>query len=444
MKESQNIEWKNAWRDEYFKWICGFANANGGKLEIGKSDLGDVVGLNDAQKLMEDLPNRIRDLLGIIVDVNLHSENGKDWISIEVSPHPYPVSYRGQYHYRSGSTKQELKGTALDRFLLQKQGKRWDSVPVPHVLENALSADAFAYFRKKATQTNRVDIAILQEDDHSLIEKLRLREKGYLKRAAILLFHADPEEFFTGAYVKIGYFRTEEDLRFQDEIHGHLFEQVEKTMDLLLTKYLEAQIRYEGISRIEEFSYPESAIREALLNAIAHKDYSSGIPIQIKVYESRIAIWNAGELPETWTVADLLKEHASIPFNPDIATVFFRAGLIESWGRGILKIIQESVDAGLPAPTFSYNPSGFRVEFNKAARVSSGKSSEKVRKKFGKSSEKILDMIRQNNNITIAELAEHIGISTRAVEKHLANLKEEKRINRVGSLKGGHWEVIEE
>ena len=126
----------------------------------------------------------------------------------------------------------------------------------------------------------------------------------YLKRAALLLFHPDPEQFFTGAYVKIGFFRTLSDLRFQDVISGYLFEQVEKTMDLLMSKYLEAQIRYEGISRIEEFPYPEAALREALLNAIAHKDYGSGNPIQIKVYNDRINFWNAGQLPDQLTRKD--------------------------------------------------------------------------------------------------------------------------------------------
>ena len=427
MNESQNIEWKSNWRDEYIKWICGFANASGGKLEIGKDDSGAVIGLADAGTLMEDLPNKVKNILGIIVDVNLHSENSKNWISVEVAPHPYPVSYKGQYHYRSGSTKQELTGAALDKFLLQKQGKRWDSVPVPQVTVEDLSADAFGYFRKKATQTKRLDAAVLQEDDQSLIQKLHLKEKEYLKRAAILLFHPDPEQFFTGAYVKIGYFRTEDDLRFQDEIHGQLFDQVEKTMDLLLSKYFEAAIRYAGLSRIEEYPYPESAIREALLNAIAHKDYRSGNPIQIRVYDDRITFWNAGQLPETWTVADLLKEHPSIPFNPDIATTFFRAGLIEAWGRGTLKIIRECKEAGLPAPVFAYDLSGFRIEFKKSS---------------GKSSGKIIEMIFSNGSITIPEIADQLGMSTRAVEKQLAKLKEEKQIRRVGSSRGGKWEVI--
>ena len=130
-----------------------------------------------------------------------------------------------------------------------------------------------------------------------------------MKRAAVLLFHPDPEKYVTGAFVKIGYFRTDDDLLFQDEIHGHLFEQVERTMDLLLTKYLQASIGYQGLHRVEKFPFPEIALRETLLNAVAHKDYSSGIPIQISVYADKIIFWNEGTLPENWTVEELKKKH---------------------------------------------------------------------------------------------------------------------------------------
>jgi ATP-dependent DNA helicase RecG len=131
-RENQNIEWKESWRDEYLKWICGFANAQGGKIYIGKTDNGDIIDLKDAAKLLEDIPNKVRDVLGMIVNVNLLTENAKKYLEIEVEAYPLPISYKGQYHYRSSSTKQELKGAALDKFLLQKQGKRWDGVPVPH------------------------------------------------------------------------------------------------------------------------------------------------------------------------------------------------------------------------------------------------------------------------------------------------------------------------
>lgn len=107
MSENQTTEFKQSWRDEYLKWICGFANAAGGVVEIGRNDQGEAVGVDDAAKLLKDLPNKIRDMLGIVPAVDLVHENGKKLVRITVEPYPYPVSYKGQYHVRSGSTKQE-------------------------------------------------------------------------------------------------------------------------------------------------------------------------------------------------------------------------------------------------------------------------------------------------------------------------------------------------
>ena len=123
MKENQHIEWKSSWRDEYLKWICGFANAEGGTLVIGKNDRGEVAGVSNAAKLLEDIPNKVRDILGIVVAVNLRQEKGRDLLEIVVESYPSPISYKGEYHIRSGSTKQQLKGAALDKFLLPAGGQ---------------------------------------------------------------------------------------------------------------------------------------------------------------------------------------------------------------------------------------------------------------------------------------------------------------------------------
>ncbi len=159
MKESQHTEWKESWRDEYLKWLCGFANAEGGVLVIGRNDKGQAIGVADAKKLLEDLPNKIRDVLGIMANVRLVSEKRKDLIEIHVDPYPYPVNYKGEYHIRSGSTKQQLKGAALDKFLLAKQGRTWDGVPVPKVTARNLSKDAIEAFRTRARQSQRMTAA---------------------------------------------------------------------------------------------------------------------------------------------------------------------------------------------------------------------------------------------------------------------------------------------
>jgi ATP-dependent DNA helicase RecG len=270
MKESQHIEWKESWRDEYLKWICGFANADGGVLVIGCNDKGVVTGLTNAAKLLKDIPNKVRDILGIMVDVNLREEAGEETLEIVVEPYPYPVSYKGEYHYRSGSTKQELKGAALDRFLLKKRGRRWDGVPEPGFHASDCSPDAFRLFAQRAAHSGRMDGAILHDSHEVIMDNLELTEGPYLKRAARLLFSDRPQRYITGAWIKIGFFVTDDDLRYQDEIQGNLFEQVEKTMDVLRAKYLKAYISYESLQRLETFLFPLAALREALLNAVVH------------------------------------------------------------------------------------------------------------------------------------------------------------------------------
>lgn len=418
MPESQNIEYKSIWKDEYLKWICGFANAQGGTIFIGKDDNGSVVGVNNAKKLLEDLPNKITTILGIVAEVNLHETEQGDYIEIVVEPQPNPVSCKGEYHYRSGSTKQELKGAALDKFLLGKQGKHWDSVPVPHVTVTDLKQETFDFFRKKGVKSNRISEDVLTDSNELLLNNLKLTDGDYLKRAAVLLFHPDPEKFVTNAYVKIGFFESDSDLRFQDEVHGNLFEQVEKTMELLFTKYIKAMISYDDIYRIETFEYPKEAVREALLNAIAHKDYTGATPIQISVYKDKIMIWNYGELPENWTIDTLQTKHSSIPHNPDISNAFFRIGYIEAWGRGIRKMNEQCAAAGLPQPLYYYESSGFWVVFRKDLF----NEEDLQAKGLNPRQIKAVMYVKEKGKITNKEYQEINQVSKRTSTSDLANL----------------------
>jgi ATP-dependent DNA helicase RecG len=443
MKENQNIEWKESWQDEYIKVICSFANAQGGLLVVGVNDKREVTGIADGTKLLEEIPNKVRDILGIIVDINLKVNNKKEFLEIMVDPYPYPISYKGQYYYRSGSTKQELKGASLDRFLLQKQGKHWDGVPVPNASTNDLNDNTISFFKKKAVKSKRLTSDAIEEDKETVLKKLRLTEGDYLKRSAVLLFHPEPEMYVTGAYTKIGFFETDGDLLFHDVIRGNLFDQVERTMDLLLTKYLKANIDYEGLTRLEEYSYPEEALREVLLNAIVHKDYSTGNPVQISVYNNKIIFWNDGKLPEDWTIDDLMKKHPSKPFNPEIASMFFLSGLIEAWGRGIYKIFNECKKFNSPKPIFKYEFSGYFVEFPSKEFLRSGeKVGEKVGENLSDNQKAIIENINNKPQITAEQLAKIIGISTRKIEVNLKKLREKNIIERIGPSRGGYWKIL--
>ncbi|MFM7924697.1 MAG: transcriptional regulator, partial [Planctomycetaceae bacterium] len=230
--------------------------------------------------LLTELPNKIRDLLGVVVEVTLQSERGRDSIETLTPAYPNPISYRGHYYQRSGSTLQELKGAALDRFLLHRYGRTWDGTPLPRVSAADLSAAAIARFRGLAARSGRLDDASLAESDAGLLQKLKLTESTYLKRAAVLLFHHDPLIFISGAFVKLGFFRSESDLAWHDEIVGDLFQQAQQTLDLLYSKYLKAAVTYEDIVRVERFPVPREAMREALLNALVHRDYAIPAPVQ--------------------------------------------------------------------------------------------------------------------------------------------------------------------
>ena len=302
MPESQNTEWKSKWKDEYLEWICGYANAQGGKIYIGCDDEGNIVGLPNARKLLEDIPNKIRDAMGIIVGVNLLDKNGKEYIEIDVPPYPIGISCKGVYYYRSGSTRQILTGPAL----------------------------------------------------------------------------------------------------------------------------------------------------EALLNALCHKQYQSGVPIQISVYEDKLYIANCGCLPENWTLENLMSKHASSPYNPNIAHVFYLAGFIESWGRGIEKICSACEKDGVPQPEYTINPGDIMIKFSapedRVIRSVTGRVTEKVTDKvtdtLDETSLKILNLLAVDPAYTTTFLAENLSLSRKTVSLRLKMLKENGLIERIGSDRKGYWKLL--
>jgi ATP-dependent DNA helicase RecG len=363
MPEQQNIEYKQRWHDDYLKWISGFANANGGTMYIGKDDEGKTVGLPDYKKLMDELPNKIRDVLGIMAEVNLHEENGLYYIEIITPSYAVPISLRGNYYYRSGSTKQELRGNALNEFLLRKSGKTWDDVIEPRAALSDIDKKSITQFRRDASKAGR-----LPDDGESLqefLDKLRLTESGQLKRAAIVLFGKDPARFFPNQVVKIGRFgKSDDDLKFQEIIEGNLFYLVRETAEQLNRKFFVKPIDFEGLQRIEKGEYPVAAIREMLLNALVHRDYM-GSSVQVRIYDDKFSIWNEGTLPEGLSLEALKRPHPSRPRNPLIADVCFKGGYIDSWGRGTLKIINACRDAELPEPQIIEQDGGLLVELFK-------------------------------------------------------------------------------
>jgi ATP-dependent DNA helicase RecG len=381
-------------------------------------------------------------------------DSGKDYIAIKVSAHHNAISYRGRYYYRSGSTNQELTGYALDELLLGKYGKTWDSVPVPHIKTEDFYNDAFDVFRKKAVSSGRLTAKDVEGGNAELLQALKLTEGDYLLKAAALLFHQDPEKWSIGSYVKIGYFENAADLIYQDEINGPLLMIPDRVMDTIFTKYFKGLIHYEGIQRVDRYPMPREALREAVLNAVVHKDYSTGNPIQIRVYDDKVTIFNSASLPTGITEEDLQRAHKSAPYNPLIANAFFRSGQIEAWGRGIEKIKASCAADGLPEPEFRISTNDFMICFhirnnNKAIAeraatngkpiVPSGTINGTINS--DENGIRLLKAVADNPAITYDRLAELLGIPRRTVSREMKKLQESGLIEREGARRYGRWIV---
>ena len=358
MAESQSIEYKKSWRDEYLKWICGFANANGGKLFIGIDDNGNVAGIDNYRELLEQLPNKFRDILGVFAEVNLQSKGNKYFLEIIVPRYDVPISMRGKYYVRTGSTLQELKGPALNEFILKRTGKTWDDIPEQRATISDIDETAISQFLKDASKAKRIivenDISI-----HNLLEKLRLIEDGKLKRSAIVLFGKDPGKFYPNTAVKIGKFgESDADLKFHEVIEGNLIQMKKRIEEMLNAKFFIHPINFEGMQRVERDEYPVAAVREMILNALVHRNYM-GAQTQIRLYDDDFSVWNDGGLPDGITEEDLKKIHRSKPRSPLIADACFKGGYIDSWGRGTIKIIESCQEAGLLEPVLKEEQGGF-------------------------------------------------------------------------------------
>jgi len=361
-QESNNIEYKRSWRDEWLKWLCAFANAQGGKLYVGIDEKSrKVVGVENPQRLIEDVPNKVIASMGIMPKFEIEERDGKQVVVITVCPAAYPVSYHGEFHVRVGATKQLLTGPALTQFVLDKTGRKWDGVPLDGVAVSDLDKRSFDIFRRRALESGRMSKDDLEVSNEQLLEKLKLMVDGKLTRAAVLLFHPDPEKWVATCYSKIGKFANDSDLLFDDEIHGSLMYQAEELVETLFLKYLIAPISYHDMTRVETYPYSKDAVREIVRNALMHQDFISGMPVQLSVHPERLYLANAGGLPSGWSVRHLFQKHGSEARNGLIANTFYRGGFVETWGRGIDKVCRECERLGVSKPKYEVTASDVMV-----------------------------------------------------------------------------------
>ena len=307
--------------------------------------------------------------------VHVAPDGSVEYVCITVRPYPNGISLHGRYYLRTGGTNREMTGMALSDFLLERAGRHWDGMPMPGMTAEDLDHAAIDAYRAKAIERGRHTEADVSVSDGQVVSDLKLLDEapggdGSLTRAAVLMFPADPERFVVGASVKVAYYAPEgaygqnkaDDIIYQDEVRGPLMTQADRVVELVYTKYLKALTSYEGLQRIETFMAPREAFREIILNAINHKLYESGNPIQISVYEDRIVVFNQGHWPEDIDPDNVYTtKHSSYPHNPSLSRTFFNAGEIEAYGGGFARIRMECDRHDAPYPELAVTPNGVTV-----------------------------------------------------------------------------------
>lgn len=295
-----------------------------------------------------------------------------------------------------------------------------------------------------------------------VLKRLNLTRNHKIVNSALLLFSANPQQFFPAATIKCAHFHgttIQKPIPDYKEFGGTIFQMAEQAVDFILSKIsLSTGSRDNKILIDTEYEIPRAAIAEAVINALAHRDYRSKGSIQVSVFKDRIEIENPGHLPDEISLEDLKHPHASYPFNPLLANCLFLAGAIERYGTGTLEMIEKITSKGLPQPVFSSHKS-FKVSLPRmlseatTPEVGTQKYADDIRSKFGINSEQIrnkfginvlrtLELILVKPETTALEIAAELKLNPRTIENYLAKLKENGYLERQGSKKDGRWIII--
>lgn len=419
--ESEVIEFKESFGDKALEAISAFANSRGGALFIGIKDSGEICGIQAGKKTLEDIANRIQEATDPRLQPSLSIlEHGKkNVIIIRVAAATgAPISVRGRYFRRSGRTNQRMSHEEIMQRMVASTGLSWDAFIEPAATLDDLDSKLIIRFMEAVKKLGRRPIPEASSD-YEFLRKMELIKDGTPTRAALLLFGKNPESYFPSAFVKMGRFRSPTLIVDDRETHGALLDQLDEAMAWFRERLETAFVISGKPERDVLWEYPLSAIREAVTNVLCHRDYTGHAHSQIRLYDDRLEIWNAGSLPPSLTPDLLLREHDSIPRNRKIAEAFFYAGLIERWGSGTTRMAEELEAANMPLPTFTSEPGRFRLTFHREVLA------EDRLKNMGLSERQLLAVTytKEHEAISNTEYQTIAGVSKRTASRELNELK---------------------
>ncbi len=435
--ESQSLEFKLKPDEDLGKTICSFANTNGGIILIGISDDKEIMGCSGKQE--QRIANTAHSCKSSVYpEIRESNLNGKNIFMINVKKSSQIHSFKNIAYKRVGSHNKPLSPEEVIEFAKSSGRIRWDEQICRGASLQDIDEEKVRWFLKRAVYERRLDIG-QKIPMNEILKRFGLINKVKPTNAAILMFSKEPQRFFLQAETRCARFKGTEPVKpFVDMkvIQGTLYEQIDGTEKFILNNIKKAAwIELGKIERQEEWEYPLNALREAVTNAICHRDYNSNANVQIRIFDDRMEIWNPGKLPEGLTIEKLKKKHESKPQNPLIAKLFFMIKYIEQWGTGTNKMIQETIKHGLPEPEFEDTGNSFIVTLRKSKLT--GEYLEKL--ELNERQKKALDYIKERGRITRKEYVKISGISLRMANMDLKDLEGKKLIKRTGSGRSAHY-----
>ncbi len=439
--ESQRLEFKPSLSDinRITETICSFANAQGGVVIIGINDTGDIEGIDIGKQTVERLTNSLVDNLDpkVYPEIKVLTIDKKEIIIIEVkesSDKPHLAS--GKAFIRVGKTTKAMSRSEYEKHLLSKRKIKFDSDICKEATLKDIDKENVQWFLSKAKEARNLSITANTSLKESLT-KLKLMKKGRITNAAFLMFSKNPQSFFLQCETKCARFKGTSTKEFIDmaEFSGPLFKQVDEAENFVLRNIKKAAWIEPGkIERQEKWEYPKDAIREAITNAIIHRDYEDVAKVQVRIFDDRIEVWNPGSLPEGWTVEDLKHKHESRPFNPVLARLFFLIKYIEEWGRGTLDIIESCLNHGLPEPEFNELTSSIVVTFRKS------KITDEMLESLNNRQKELLNYLMTHRKITVSEYRKMFTIAKDTAHRDLTVLIDKGLLIPRGSGRNTYYE----
>jgi len=373
--ESESVEFKRTTGqlNRAGETLCAFLNTEGGTVVIGVTDGGRLVGQDVSDKTQREIAamlERFEPPASIdVLTVELRGE--KSLIILQAGPHSEarPFTFRGRAYQRVQSTTSIMPQGHYEAMLLDRAHarRRWENQPAVDVGMEDLDHEEILRTRDAAVRQRRIS-AGTSMDVADILDRLGLCRGGVLTQAAQILYGTRFLPDYPQGMLKLGRFRGTKitgDILDNRQEHLHAFAIVRETMAWLdRTLPLAARFPPGEIYREDRLPVPAAALREALLNAVMHRDYSDpGSYVAVAMFDDRIEIRSVGRLPRGVTVESLSSSHQSVLRNPLIAEAFHRTGAVEIWGRGTNRIIEECERHGIDAPVFEQSAGALVVTF---------------------------------------------------------------------------------